>query len=167
MVTTLLWCNQMRYIILVCVILAFIPKTHADLKHKIETAALNHDIDPALLMALVEQESSFDPNVGRFEPNLYRRWGSREKATSWGLTQVVLGWHGESCGVRTVKELLVPETNLDCGAKVLKRCIDKFGTIRKSLGCYNGDKTGKYASGVIKRYEKYAGINPSYTKALK
>lgn len=137
----------------------FAQRPHCtDLKCKINVAANNNDLDPALLMALVEQESSFQPNAGRFEPSLYRRWGSREKATSWGLTQVVLGWHGDSCGVRTVKELLVPETNLNCGAKILKNCMDKYGTLRKSLGCYNGDRSGKYASGVISKYQNYVHI---------
>lgn len=149
----------MRNLIFICTIWAFASAGGADLSHKIKAAALRNDVDPALLMALVEQESSFNPNAGRFEPNLYKKWGSREKATSWGLTQVVLGWHGKMCGVTTAKQLLIPDINLNCGAKVLKNCLNSNNTLKEALSCYNGDKSGKYAQGVISKYVKY-----TYTK---
>lgn len=129
--------------------------SHADILKLITKVALETDIDPALLMALVEQESSFNYKAGRLEPHLIKKFGSSEKATSWGLTQVVLGYHEKTCLIHTVTDLLVPINNLRCGAKVLKICINKTDTIRSALSCYNGDKTGKYASMVMARYIKF------------
>lgn len=138
--------------------------TRADIKKTVHKIAVEQDLDPALLLGLIEQESSFNVMAGRFEPHLLKRFGKKELATSWGLTQVVWGFHYEVCNVKSVRELLIPYNNIRCGAIVLKACIDKTDSIADALSCYNGDKTGKYAAKVISRYKKYVYEERGYTK---
>ncbi len=87
---------------------------------EIDAAAARHGIDPALLRALVRQESGFDP-------------AARSPAGATGLTQLMPG---------TAAELGVDPTDpvqaLEGGARYLKMQLDRFGgDERLGLAAYN------------------------------
>lgn len=87
---------------------------------EIEAAAAKHGIDPALLRALVRQESGFDP-------------AARSAAGATGLTQLMPGT-AASLGVDPTD----PVQALEGGARYLRQQLDRFGgDERLALAAYN------------------------------
>lgn len=102
---------------------------------EIQAAAQKHGVDPALLTALVRQESNFNPTAG-------------SPAGARGLTQLMPGT-AASLGVTDVTD---PVQALDGGAKYLKQQLDAFnGDERLALAAYNA------GPGAV---QKFGGIPP-------
>jgi soluble lytic murein transglycosylase-like protein len=105
---------------------------------EIDAAAASNGIDPALLKALVSQESGFDPNA-------------RSGAGALGLTQLM---PGTAAGLG-VTNPLDPAQSLQGGAKYLRQQLDRFGGDEKlALAAYNA------GPGAV---QKYGGV-PPYTE---
>jgi len=88
----------------------------------VRRVAGEHDLEPELVMALVKVESSFNPECKS-------RVGAR------GLMQVMprTGKHMK-CGT----DLHDPETNVECGCRVLKRYLKLYdGNLIYALSAYN------------------------------
>lgn len=88
---------------------------------EIEAAAARHGVDPALLKALIKQESGFDPRA-------------RSSAGALGLTQLMPAT-AASLGVT---DPLDPAQAIDGGAKYLAQQLARFGgDERLALAAYN------------------------------
>jgi hypothetical protein len=97
--------------------------------------AKKYDVDPALVAAVIEQES-------RFKPRARSHVGAR------GLMQL-MPRTGRWMGAR---DLYSPEQNVDAGVKYIKYLDKRFnGDLRKIIAAYNGGE------GNVKRYN---GIPP-------
>jgi soluble lytic murein transglycosylase-like protein len=91
-------------------------------------AAAQHALDPALVCAIVEQESAWDPHAIRYEPAFRQRYVARlglppteeiARSISWGLMQVmgqVAREHGFAS--KFLAALCDPATALDVGCTV-------------------------------------------------
>lgn len=102
-----------------------------------------------IMLAIIQVESGSNPRARRYEPHLVKRYGWESSwAYSYGLTQVVYGFHYKRCGLKSPEDLYDAKTNIKCGTRIFKDCLLKEGSLNKALGCYNGDRTGKYASRV-------------------
>ena len=135
--------------------------------------ALNkYYVDPALLAALVIQESGGNPDAYRHEPEYQAkyvtgkaRWNSARAlgwtdellATSWGLTQV-LGTTAWEMGFKYPPEkILDPASNLALGAKYLRMKLDQYkGNVTEALLAYNG------GDGAVHAYRAGRPYNLSY-----
>ena len=97
--------------------------------------AKKYDVDPALVVAVIEQES-------RFKPRARSHVGAR------GLMQLMPRtgrWMG-------AKDLYNPEQNIDAGVRYIKYLDRRFnGDLKKIIAAYNGGE------GNVKRYQ---GIPP-------
>lgn len=99
---------------------------------KVVTAAYKygkeHKVSPLLVLAVVEKESSFRPEV----VNTYG---------AVGLMQVVPRWHPEKFQTANpVKELQKPENNIRVGARILSEYLQaKKGNVQAALKKYSGD----------------------------
>ena len=122
------------------------------LKNLIRQAANENGVDPALLDALVAEESAYDPNA-------------RSRAGAMGLSQLMPG---------TARELGVadpfdPAQNLRGGAKYLAQMLQRFGDLRLALAAYNAGpgavekaglavppyrETQEYVERVMKSYQE-------------
>lgn len=125
-------------------------------------------IDPSLFCGLVETESSWNPHASRFEQGFFDRYivplkltdanEARDRATSFGLTQV-LGQTARELGFRESLVLLCdPEVNLFLGAKKLKKCLDAHaGMVKEGLLAYNGGSDKGYPGRVAANQLHYYG----------
>jgi soluble lytic murein transglycosylase-like protein len=97
--------------------------------NEIAAAAAQHGLDRLLLAALVRAESGFDPDA-------------TSRAGARGLTQLMPAT-ARSLGLRVdlkrgVDERVVPERNLDAGARYLAAQLKRFkGKVKLSLAAYN------------------------------
>ena len=91
--------------------------------------ARNYDLDPALLAAVIYQESKFRANV-------------ESRSGAIGLMQLLPGT-AEGIAIHTggsrfrVADLYDPEINVRYGAWYLRHLLDKYGDERTALAAYN------------------------------
>ena len=117
--------------------------TESPLHEMIRAAAVSHDVDPKIALALIDVESSFKPTAS--------------KDGNYGLMQlrygtaISMGYKGSVAG------LMKPETNIEYGMRYLQYCYTKHNDITLMLGCYNGSTStkNKYAKRVLKRSGNY------------
>jgi soluble lytic murein transglycosylase-like protein len=90
----------------------------------IETVALEHGIDPALVHAVVEAESNYRPRA-------------KSQVGARGLMQVMPAT-GRDLGVASAAMLFDPRANLQAGVKYLKSLLARFdGNLTNAIAAYN------------------------------
>ena len=98
-------------------------------EHIVRTYAQNHDLDSALVAAVVYVESRFDPNA-------------ESAAGAVGLMQLLPGT-AKGIAVRTggdrfvVADLRDPDINVRYGTWYLAHLRDRYGTVRLALAAYH------------------------------
>ena len=142
-------------------------------------AAAKHSLDPALVCAVVEQESAWDAHAIRYEPAFRTRYVAPlglppteevARSISWGLMQVmgqVAREHGFSG--KFLSALCEPAAGLDIGCAVLaSKLVAAAGPqqlgqgipldenlIARALLLWNGGANPDYASQVLARLSHY------------
>ncbi len=109
-------------------------KLPSDWKEIIQVASTKHNLDPALIAAVIQVESGFSEEA--LSPK-----GAK------GLMQV-MPETGLELGAT---DLFDPMTNVDAGSRYLRQQLDRFGSIELALAAYNAGP-----GAVI----KYGGIPP-------
>ena len=141
------------------------------LEEVIGEAAQRYQIPQGLLYAIAKVESGIRESNDsvRSEGHLEAKHGEMN-SKSYGVMQI-MGFNAASlCSLSSWSELVGPknlQNNVDCGARILKKCMDRarrplgFKADRKgsevftnALNCYNGDKTGVYAQKVLLAYSE-------------
>lgn len=129
--------------------------------------AAKYGLDPKIVAAVCEQESSWNPFAIRFEPAFEARYikpalpnapTTREmtEAMSFGLMQIMgevaieFGWHGNF-----LSELCDPDTGVEFGCKKLQKCFSIHGDADTSLLAYNGGGNSFYGQQVLARVKNY------------
>jgi len=137
-----------------------------DLRTLATQKAIEAGLDPALICAIVEQESAWNPWAIRFEPAFYEKYvkpmnlsdtEEYARSFSWGLMQTMgevvreLGYKGP------MAQLCDPEVSLEWGCKVFKKKLDRAnGDVRRALLFWNGGGRPAYADEVLARVKNYA-----------
>jgi hypothetical protein len=104
----------------------------------IESVAHKHGVDPALVHAVVEAESNYQP-------------AARSQVGARGLMQVMPST-ARDLGVKSARLLFDPEENLEAGVKYLKWLLERFdGDLTSALAAYNA------GPGAV---QKYDGVPP-------
>lgn len=132
--------------------------------------ATKYALDAALICAVAEHESSWNPWAVRFEPAFEVRYVKPHipempttlemtKAMSFGLMQIMgevaieLGWAG-----RFLTELCDPDTGVDFGCRKLRKCVDAHpGDTSAALLAYNGGGDPTYPAKVLPLMPHYLG----------
>lgn len=127
--------------------------------------ATAYELDPALVCAVVEQESGWNPYAIRFEPAFYTRYvqplnlsqtEAFARSFSWGLMQV-MGQVAREAGFKNdVSALTDPYAALDIGCRVLQAKLKSHpSSLEAGLLAYNGGANKEYPAEVIARMGKY------------
>lgn len=104
----------------------FFPVSFAEL---IQAAGEHHEIDWALIAAIIQVESSYSPSAV-------------SKKGAVGLMQVMpetAAWVSSRLGKQVAREdLLDPEVNIQLGTYYLRYLLDRFSSEQAALAAYNG-----------------------------
>jgi len=133
-------------------------------------AAAAQSLDPALVCAVVEQESSWNPCAMRYEPAFFTKYVASlytnnkvsaseayARGFSWGLMQV-MGQVARETGFDALflSALCDPEQGLAVGCKVLRKKFDGAGgDTTRGLLAWNGGGNPAYAAQVLARRPHY------------
>jgi len=131
--------------------------------------ALGHSLDPALVCALIEQESGWNPWAIRYEPKFMIRYvaplftNNKITATeayarsfSWGLLQVMGQVARESGYSGPLSQLCDPAIGIYTGCKVFaKKLSDAKQDLPTALLHWNGGAQTDYPQQVMNRIAKY------------
>lgn len=111
----------------------------ADLQYYIIDQSMAKGIDPAIILAMIDRESDFDPaNMG-------------DNGNSYGLMQIQPRWHSERMERLGCTDLLDPFQNVTVGLDYLCELLNRYGgDMAKALTAYN---RGHY-SGTVTQYAK-------------
>ncbi len=133
--------------------------------------AAAHGIEPALVCAVIEQESAWNPWAVRYEPGFLSRYvaplytagkfsatEAYTRSMSWGLMQV-MGQVARESGFKqaSLAELCDPATGIEFGCRVLAaRLARSKGDASKALLAWNGGGCVNYPAKVLERKRNYS-----------
>ncbi|HWZ96920.1 MAG TPA: lytic transglycosylase domain-containing protein [Candidatus Dormibacteraeota bacterium] len=137
------------------------------------TLAQAHGLEPSLVCAVIEQESSWNTWAIRYEPAFFAKYvaslytNNKVSATeayargmSWGLMQV-MGQVARENGFaeRFLSGLCDPAAGIEYGCRVLRKKLDSAkGDTQKALLSWNGGGNPNYAVEVLARRGSYAAL---------
>lgn len=112
-----------------------------DLQLHIIEEAVEHGIDPAIIIAMACKEST------------YRADAIGDNGNSYGLLQIQPKWHYKRMQKLGCTDLLDPYQNVTVAVDYLCELLNRYGSIDKALTAYNkGHYSGtvtKYAKGIL------------------
>ena len=132
--------------------------------------AISYALDPALVCAVVEQESAWNTWAIRYEPAFFAKYvaslytnnkvtasEAHARGFSWGLMQVMGQVARESgCDAPFLSVLCDPAQGLAIGCKVLRRKFDAVaGDTTRALLAWNGGANPAYPVQVLARRAHY------------
>ena len=133
-------------------------------------SAVGQSLDPALVCAVIEQESGWNPWAMRYEPAFFTKYvaplytnnkisasEAYARGFSWGLMQV-MGQVAREFGFDApfLSTLCDPEQGLAVGCKVLRKKFDAMaGDTTRGLLAWNGGGNPNYAAQVLARRPHY------------
>jgi soluble lytic murein transglycosylase-like protein len=135
------------------------------------TLAKEAGCDPALICAICEQESSWNPWAIRWEQLFYEKYirpmvldrrlrditEAKARAFSWGLMQVMGQVAREHGYAGHMTALCDPETGIRVGTAVWRSKLEAAGgNVEQALELWNGGANPNYAAEVLARRAKYA-----------
>lgn len=117
----------------------------ADLQLHIISECEKHDIDPAIVFAMIKQESNFEADL------------IDDNGDSFGLMQVQPKWHRDRMDRLGCDDLLDPYQNTTVGIDLLAELLAKDKGLEWALMAYNGGASyanKKAAAGVVSSYAR-------------
>ncbi len=140
------------------------------------TAAANHALEPALVCAVIEQESAWNPHAIRYEPGFRTRYVAPlglppteeiARSISWGLMQV-MGQVAREHGFqgKFLSALCDSALGLDIGCAAFmskltntaqpgQGIVAAENEIAHALALWNGGSNPNYAAEVLARLPRY------------
>lgn len=132
--------------VLSLILLLCAGSAHAELNCTWESAAARYGVNPHVLYAIAQQESSLNPRAVNSNGN-----GS----TDFGLTQINSLWlpHLKQFGINA-ENLMDPCTNLHVGAYILALNVRQHGNTWNAIGAYHSNTPSlrdRYAQSIYQR----------------
>jgi soluble lytic murein transglycosylase-like protein len=106
----------------------------------IKVASAKYNVPQALILGHMKQESAFNPNAYRAEPQI--------KDGSTGLMQVLLNTAKTMDTTATQQKLFDPAYNIDIGTKYIAKNLARYdGNVKDAIAAYNAGSAYKNANG--------------------
>lgn len=132
----------------------------------VKQVATAHGLDPALICAIVEQESAWNCWALRYEPAFYQRYIAAlrgltategcSRAFSWGLMQLMGESARENGYTGALPQLCDPFTGATAGCvHFAKKLSAAAGDTARALQLWNGGGNPLYSAQVLARVGKY------------
>lgn len=140
--------------------------------------AAEHGLDPALVCAVIEQESAWNAWAVRYEPGFLSRYVAKDytagkisateaytRSMSWGLMQIMGQVAREQgFGGPSLAELCQPEIGLEHGCVKLAKAMGRAkDNVEEALLAYNGGSNPQYPADVFARIKNYVVDQASTT----
>ena len=145
---------------------------HPEIIELARKIAAAHGLEPALVCALIEQESAWNPWAVRYEPGFLSRYvaplytagklsatEAYTRSMSWGLMQVMgqvareFGF--EESSLAELCDPLAPRDRLGCQI-LAARLARAHGNVEAALLAWNGGATPDYPAEVLARTRNYS-----------
>ncbi|MBR5862163.1 MAG: transglycosylase SLT domain-containing protein [Bacteroidales bacterium] len=126
-----------------------------DLQDHIFSLCEMYNVDPAIVIAMIEKESTYDPKI------------IGDNGNSFGLMQIQPRWHQERMDILGVTDLLDPYQNVQVGIDYLADMIEQGGSIEWALMAYNGGPSYANDMVAIGSLSYYARTVLSWADALR
>ena len=146
---------------------------HSELIPVAQEIAIYHGLDPALVCAIIEQESAWNPHAIRYEPAFFARYvaplftnnkvepptntEAHSRAISWGLMQV-MGQSAREMGFagHYLSELCDPAVGIEVGCTLFAYKLRfAMGNTSQALQSWNGGANPNYSAQVESRMAGY------------
>ncbi len=137
--------------------LGAIPATQDNLKQIATNVAQKYGVDPALVFAHIQVESSWNPQAYRSEPQI--------NDASWGLMQLLLKTARSISGNSslTASELLNPETNIDLGTRYIAQQMKRYNNnVDDAIAAYNAGSARRKSDGIYINQDYVDKVNKWY-----
>lgn len=120
-----------------------IPMSY-ELQAMLYGACLEFEVPYELALAVIEQETNFRNVTG-------------DDGASVGYMQIQHRWWGGLMEEIGARDLTDPEDNFRTGCAIIRKLMDKHGSVEDALTAYNRGKPGqsKYSRDVMERMQKY------------
>ena len=120
-----------------------IPMSY-ELQAMLYGACLEFEVPYELALAVIEQETNFRNVTG-------------DDGASVGYMQIQHRWWGGLMEEIGASDLTDPEDNFRTGCAIIRKLMDKYGSVDDALTAYNRGKPGqsKYSRDVMERMQKY------------
>lgn len=120
-----------------------IPMSY-ELQAMLYGACLEFEVPYELALAVIEQETNFRNVTG-------------DDGASVGYMQIQHRWWGGLMDEIGARDLTDPEDNFRTGCAIIRKLMDKHGSVEDALTAYNRGKPGqsKYSRDVMERMQKY------------
>ena len=144
---------------------------HPEIIELARRTAAAHGLEPALVCAVIEQESAWNTWAVRYEPGFLSRYvaplytagklsatEAYTRAMSWGLMQV-MGQVARESGFTepSLAELCDPATGIELGCRILAaRLARMHGDVMAALLAWNGGANPNYPAEVLARKRNYS-----------
>jgi|HubBroStandDraft_2_1064218.scaffolds.fasta_scaffold01964_3 soluble lytic murein transglycosylase-like protein len=112
----------------------------AEIERMIKLSAADYDVDPALIEAIIENESGFDPHA-------------TSSAGARGLMQL-MPQTADALGVRDSYDA---RQNVRGGTRYLRSLLDRFGKVELAVAAYNAGPDAVRKYGGVPPYEQTRG----------
>ena len=104
-----------------------------DIQRRIKELCAAEGIEPTVILAMIDVESSFEAKA------------LGDGGNSYGLMQIQPRWYSERMAVLGVTDLFDPKQNVTVGIDILAELVAKYdGNIEMALVAYNAGPTGAY-----------------------
>lgn len=123
-----------------------IPLSYEDQDY-LQTACNEFDIEYALALGVIEQETNFQNIMG-------------DNGNSYGYMQIYAKWHRDRMAEIGANDLTDPYDNFRVGCHLLRELYDKYENWTDALTAYNTGSggTSKYAASVLCNMEKWQNV---------
>lgn len=150
---------MVKKIILALLMVISMSEISPEIQSIVENTSKQFSLDPALVFAIIRQESDFDANSLLYEPAL--------SDYSLGLMQVLYNTAKDMGFKGTQGELIQPAINIYYGCRYLKSRLDKYGLNGGIVSYNSGSPIVITADYIAKQKAKLATLTGSDYTTLK